>query len=205
MKFIYKKLSASNYGITMWLNVKSFRDAIEDMIAQGITISNTTIWPVMIEILNRNPSREDIDGVPAAVLYNAYKEVRRGSYTEVNDFVGEYGRLYNKIMALRKDQDYVINPLQMDRFLDLVRFFIIKSKDATGSKVDPNGFAPRECHGGVTATFIVFDLSGDEVSEFCKVLKHCSAVSIDCIDDAMVQISCTVPNVFVHKNEVQAT
>ena len=200
MEFIFKKISASGYGVSMWLKVKEFRDAIQSMIDNNVTISNTTVWPVMIEILNRNPNRADIDGVPAAILYNAYKEVRRGSYKEMDDFVGRFGKLYEQVMALRKNEDYVVNPIQMDRFLDLVQFFIRKSEDASESSVNPRGFAPKECHGGVTATFIVFDLGGsEEVQEFCKVLKHCSAVSIDAVDDYKVCISCTVPNVFVHK------
>lgn len=200
MQFIYKKLAASNYGITMWLQVKAFRDAIESMITNNVTVSNTTVWPIMIEILDQNPNRENIDGVPAAILYNAYKEVRRGSYNEMNDFVGKFGRLYEKVMSLRKNEDYVVNPIQMDRFLDLVQFFIRKTEDASESSVDPRGFQPKECHGGVTATFIVFDLGGsEEVQEFCKVLRYCSAVSIDVVDDYKVSISCTVPNVFAKK------
>ena len=202
MNFVYKKLAASEYGISMWLKVKAFRDAIQSMIDNNVTVSNTTVWPIMIEILNQNPNRKDIDGVSAGVLYNAYKEVRRGSYSEMpQDLASKFGQLYNKVMAVRKDEDYVVNPIQMDRFLDLVQFFIRKSKESTDSKVDPNGFTPKECHGGVTATFIVFDIYGDEVPEFCKVLKHCSAVTVDCIGDSLVQISCTVPNVFVHKPE----
>lgn len=202
MDFIFNKLAGSGYGISQWLHVKRFTDAIQVMIDNNETICNTTVWPIMAEILESNPNREDIDGVNAGVLYNTFKQVRRGSYTEMQDFVGQYGRLYNKILSLRKDSDYVVNPLQMDRFLDLVRFFLIKSKDSTDSEVDPYGFKPKECHGGVTATFIVFDIYGDEVPEFCKVLKHCSAVTIDCIGDSMIQISCTVPNVFIHKDEV---
>lgn len=201
MDFIFKKLAASGYGISAWLHVKQFVDAIHVMIENNETISNTTVWPIMAEILESNPNRNDIDGVKAAVLYNAYKEVRRGSYLEQIDFVGKFGALYNKVMALRKDSDYVVNPIQMDRFLDLVQFFLRKSRDASKSDVDPHGFRPRECHGGVTATFIVFDLGGiDEVSEFCKVLKHCSAVSIDAQDGYKICISCTVPDVFVRKD-----
>ena len=202
MEFIFKKLGASGYGISMWLRVSAFRNAIRSMIDRNETISNTTVWPIMIEILNQNSNRDDIDGVPAAILYNAYKEVRRGSYNEMQDFVGKFGQLYNKVMALRKNEDYVVNPIQMDRFLDLVQFFIRKSKDASESSVETANFQPKECHGGVTATFIVFDLGGsDEVQEFCKVLKHCSAVSIDVVDDYKVSISCTVPNVFVRKTD----
>ena len=200
MEFIFKKLSASGYGISMWLQVNAFRDAIKSMIDSNDTISNTTVWPIMIEILNQNPNRENIDGVPAAILYNAYKEVRRGSYSEMQDFVGKFGQHYNQVMSLRKHDDYVVNPIQMDRFLDLVQFFIRKTEDASESSVETANFQPKECHGGVTATFIVFDLGGsDEVQEFCKVLKHCSAVSIDVVDDYKVSISCTVPNVFVRK------
>lgn len=203
MRFLYKKLASSHYGTTMWLQVKAFRDAIQSMIDNDETINNSTVWPIMVEILNSNKNHADIDGVPEAVLYNAMKDVRRGSYDEMDDFVAKYGRLYNRIISLRKNEDFVVNPKQMDKFLDLVQFFIVKSKEAGGdSTVDPNGFSPREYHGGVTATFVVFDIYGEEVPAFCKVLKNCSAVTIDCIGDSMVQISCTVPNVFVPKEEL---
>ena len=203
MDFLYKKLSASGFGISSWLQVKEFVSIIRKMIDNGETISNTTVWPIMISILEKYPNDQDIDGVSQGVLYNTYKDVRRGSYLEDQKYVGEFGKLYNQIMALRSDKDYVPNPPQMDKFLDLVQFFLNKKRESSEATVDPNGFSPRECHGGVTATFIVFDVSGDEVKEFSKVLKNCTAVSIDAVGDSMVEISCTVPNVFVHKSELK--
>lgn len=204
MNFLYKKLATSEYGVSMWLRVDAFVEAIQKLLDNNEAITNSTVWPIMIEILNSYPNGEDINGIPQGLLYNAYKDVRRGSYMENCMLVGEYGRLYNRIMALRKDSDYVVNAKQMDKFLDLVQYFLKKSRGATDSKVDPNGFSPKECHGGVTATFIVFDLMGNpEVLEFCKVLKYCSAVSIDSMDNGMISISCTVPDIFVHKDEAK--
>ena len=114
--------------------------------------------------------------------------------------VANFGRVYDRIMSLRNDDDYVVNPVQMSKFLDLVNFFFRKKIEDDDIEVNPYEFKPREQHGGVTATFIVFDLSGNaEVTDFCEVLKSCSAVTIDVVDREKVSISCTVPDVFVHK------
>ncbi len=206
MEFLYKVLSTTGYGVSMWLQVRAFRDFIHDMIANKEHISNTTVWPIMDEILKQNANHKEIDGVPIGVLKHSFKDVRRGSYAEMSEsYIGRFAKIYNEVMALRKNEDFVVNPKQMDRFLDLVGFFIRKANEAGDGEVpDMSGFEPKEQHGSVTIKFVVFDLSGEtEVQEFCKVLKSCSAVSIDATLDNMVCISCTVPNVFVSKTELE--
>lgn len=202
MEFLYKVLTTTGYGVSMWLQVKAFRDSIQEMISKGIRISNTNVWPVMDEILRRNSNQDLIDGVPVGALKHSMKDVRRGSYKEVSEnYIGRFAKIYNQVMALRKNEDFVVNPKQMDHFLDLVGFFARKADEAgDGEKPETSRFEPKEQHGSVTIKFVVFDLGGEaEVQEFCKVLKFCSAVSIDATLDSMVCISCTVPNVFVPK------
>ena len=116
------------------------------------------------------------------------------------DLVGQFGRIYQSIMAIRKNDDYVVNPVQMDKFLDLVSFFCRKADEEPDDFVDTTGFQPKEENGDVTAVFQVFDIWGDEVPEFCEVLKACSVVTIDANTNSQVCINCTVPGVFVHKH-----
>ena len=115
------------------------------------------------------------------------------------DLTGEFGRLYEAVMALRKNSDYVVNPVQMDKFLDLVSFFCKKAEEGDGDIVDASSFEPKQENGDVTATFQVFDIWGKEVPEFCDVLRECSVVTIDPGPGDKVVINCTVPEVFVHK------
>lgn len=117
------------------------------------------------------------------------------------DLIKNFGELYNRVMSLRKNDDYVVNTEQMAKFLNLVTFFLHKKEEDPDIQVDPLGFEPREQHGGVTATFIVADFSGDEVPKLCSVLSGCSAITIDANVDSEVRISCTVPYVFVRRGE----
>ena len=116
------------------------------------------------------------------------------------DLTGEFGKIYAAIMAMRRNEDFVVNPIQMDKFLDLVNFFCKKAEEEPDDFVDASGFQPKEQNGDVTATFQVFDIWGDEVPEFCDVLRACSVVTIDPGPGDKVCINCTVPEVFVRKD-----
>lgn len=114
------------------------------------------------------------------------------------EYVRRLGILYNKVLSLRKDTDYIVNQPQMDKLIAVLEFFIDTAKDLDGH-LEPVKLTPKEEHGGVTATFLVFDLYDEKVLRFCEVMKGCSAITIDTTSDGEVCISCTVPNVFVHK------
>lgn len=111
------------------------------------------------------------------------------------EYVRRLGILYDKVLELRKDSNYVINQPQMDKLIRLYEFFIGLA-DESCDQVEPMVLTPKEEHGGITAYFLVFDLAGEKVQEFCKALEACSAMGIETCD-GRVCISCTVPNVFV--------
>lgn len=113
------------------------------------------------------------------------------------EYVIRLGKLYDKVMSIRKDSDYVVNQQQMDRLVDIMTFFLDKAEELDG-KVNRINLTPKEEHGGVTATFIVFDIYGDDVKRFCDVMQYASAITIDSTEDG-VCISITIPNVFSHK------
>lgn len=114
------------------------------------------------------------------------------------EYVRRIGHLYNHILSLRKDSDYVVNQPQMDKLVELLDYFLAKAKALEGEvpKVD---LKPAEIHGGVTAVFLVFDTHGEDVQKFCKVLSYCSAIGIDSLESGDVCIDCTIPNVFIPK------
>lgn len=116
------------------------------------------------------------------------------------EFVARIGRLYDRILSLRRDEDYVVNQNQMEKLVNVIDFFLDAEKELTG-EVRPVDLVPREEHGGVTAVFVVFDVFGDQVKRFCDVMRECSAISID-VEGDQVCISCTIPNVFVRVERV---
>lgn len=114
------------------------------------------------------------------------------------EFVAEFGNLYGKIMDLKKDSDYVVNRPQMDKMISVLDFFMSTAKKLNG-RVKPVRLVPREEHGGVTASFIVFDIYGDDVKKFCDVMRHASAIGIDSMKNGEICIAVTIPNIFVRK------
>lgn len=111
------------------------------------------------------------------------------------EYVRRLGILSNKVLSLRKDDDYAVNQNQMDKLIHLYEFFI-ELADESCDEVEPMVLTPKEEHGGVTAYFLVFDVHGEKVKRFTALLSECSAVGMD-VADGRVCISCTVPNVFV--------
>lgn len=113
-------------------------------------------------------------------------------------YVQRLGFIYNKVLSLRKDGDYIVNQPQMDKLVAVIDFFLDAAKRLDG-KLEAVDLTPKEEHGGVTATFHVFDLHGEAIQRFCDVMRGCSAIGIDTTIDGKVCIDFTIPNVFVHK------
>lgn len=115
------------------------------------------------------------------------------------DFVAAVGEVYNQINLIRNSSDYVVNQPQMDKFDELLAFFVKKAGEF-GDEIQEISLNPVDECGGITARFLVFNVNGAEnVQEFCKVISYCSAFGIDSVLPEGVCISCTVPNVFVKK------
>lgn len=111
------------------------------------------------------------------------------------DSVKKMGELYEEILRFRKDDDYEINPAQLDKLVQVTAFFMDAAKQLDG-RVEPVRLVPREEHSGVTAEFPVFDIVGEDIHWLCDVMQHCSALTIDPAGEG-VCISCTVPDVFI--------
>lgn len=114
------------------------------------------------------------------------------------EYVRRLGALYNKVLSLRNDEDYVVNTPQMDKLCEAISFFADAAEVLNGD-LEPVTLTPREQYGDVTATFIVFDLSGEDCQRFAKVVASASALDIDSLEDGRISISITIPQVFIHK------
>lgn len=110
------------------------------------------------------------------------------------EYVKRIGQLYNKVMKLKDDRNYVINEPQMDKLIEVLNFFQDTAYKC-GGKVEPTELIPKEEHGGVTATFLVFDVYGEDIKRFSKAISYTSAITIDSCDEG-VCISVTIPEVF---------
>ena len=105
---------------------------------------------------------------------------------------------YSQVMSQRNDEDYIVNPLQMDKLLKAAVFFDKEAK-AGGGKLYPIMLSPKEEHGYLSAEFTVFHLSGEKTDEFLNILVNVSAFTVDTNLDNNVCISVTIPDVFVRK------
>lgn len=117
-----------------------------------------------------------------------------------NEYLKSFGQLYDKVISLRNDDDFLINEPQMVKFFEVYEFFTKAASESDTAKVEPIKLVPREEHGGVTATFVVFDMYGNILENFKKIVQHLSAMTIDVVCDDEVCISVTVPNVFIKKS-----
>lgn len=116
------------------------------------------------------------------------------------EFVAMIGAVYEQIRAMRQNSDYVVNQPQMDKFDELLAYFVKKTAEYEEDNIQSISLEPIDECGGLTAHFLVFSVNGEEaVQEFCKVVSYCSAFDIDSIADEGICISVTVPRVFVKK------
>lgn len=211
--FLYKKCKkVKPHVISSITLVSEYMDAIREAVNANVSINDEVLYDIIkstyFHMLDENKGYKTARRVMNAISRDLtgdtvswkgeYKNKDGGEVLTNEEYVRRLGVLYNKILSLRKDDDYVVNQEQMDKLVEVLDFFIKASKKSNG-KVEYTKLTPREQHGGVTATFIVFDVYGDDVQEFSKVIGYTSAVSIDATTDGEVCISVTIPNVFVHK------
>lgn len=126
------------------------------------------------------------------------KAAMKGEKNIMNDEfedIAYLGRLYEELLNSRNVDDFKINEVQFAKFAKVVEFFTTAAQECNG-KVEPIILDPRAEHGGIAATFIVFDIYGDGIPQFCEVMSYASAISIDATYDGIC-ISVTVPDVFV--------
>lgn len=119
------------------------------------------------------------------------------------DFFTYFGRLYEQELNRRRNEDYEVNPIQMDRFLTLLHFLQDKVNPEFDEGIEPFHLEAKEECGGFSADFCVFDLYGDEIPVFAEMLSWCSAISIDATTESQICISITVPDIFVRRENAR--
>ena len=61
------------------------------------------------------------------------------------EYVKRLGQLYEKVLSLRDDDNYVINQPQMDKLIEVLNFFLDAAQKCNG-KVEPVKLTPRAEH-----------------------------------------------------------
>ena len=107
-------------------------------------------------------------------------------------------KMYLGYINSQSVEDYEVNPPQMDKFLETLSFFR-NAVQRLGGEIEPFRIDPRAQHAGFTAVFSVFDLHGEYLPAFGRILPYLSAFSVDG-DDGRVFVSLTVPHVYTRKN-----
>lgn len=116
-----------------------------------------------------------------------------------NEFVKQFGEEYLSVLKEAEKFHFRVNEQQFAKLYYLIDFFKNYIND-NGGVIDRIDLNPKEVHGGLTATFVVLDITGEQISSFTKALADCSAISFDATADNQVCISLTVPNVFEKLN-----
>lgn len=111
-------------------------------------------------------------------------------------FVKEFGEQYLALLEKAENMHYKVNEVQFKKLVNLCEFFKNYIEE-NGGEAEPIDLNPAEIHSGLTVKFVVFDISGNEIQEFCEVVKNTTALSLDTTADGEVCISMTVPDVFV--------
>lgn len=110
-------------------------------------------------------------------------------------FVKKFGKEYLSIINKAEELNYEINEVQFEKLHNLLVFFRNYIKENGGS-AEPINLNPREIHSGLTVSFVVFNITGDEIQKFCDVIKNTTALSIDATSDERICISMTIPDIF---------
>lgn len=115
------------------------------------------------------------------------------------EFAKRLSAMANEVLQSVSMDELDLNREQLQKFDDLVNFFE-SSAVALGGRIDSINITPAFGVGDLTASFIVFDLAGEDIQRFCDVIRNCSAISMDVTADDKICISCTVPNIFTLKS-----
>lgn len=112
-----------------------------------------------------------------------------------NEVFERVGKVYQEYLNSVSEEDFRINKHQLNEFLKVLSFFVDAAEQMNGN-IQVAEIRPKDTVGWVSATFMVFNITGDDITRFCDVVKSCSAVTIDSMADGKICISATISKVF---------
>ena len=102
---------------------------------------------------------------------------------------------YQREIESRCPNDYEVYLPNMTKLMSTYTF-LSQLVAAHGGEIEDLKFDRRETNGGVTAYFTVLYLVGEDLVQFCDLIRGAHALSIDSLVDGSVCISMTFKDVF---------
>jgi len=115
------------------------------------------------------------------------------------NYVKDFARLYEDVKKRCNPEDFIINEVQVNKVYEVCAFLKKMADEDLDGNITEILLSPTDVGGGVTATFCVFSVYKETLSEFLKVMNYISAMTINATTDGKVCISVTVPGVFEFK------
>lgn len=124
---------------------------------------------------------------------------------DILDQLTEAYRIYEKHLETLSDDDYVVNPPQLQKLNEIIDFIRENFDDA---EIIIDDTCKKEEHAWMLVTFNTFSIHGKEniskfFKEFTKLLQYTSAFGIDARLDGIVEIGITVPKFYIHKSKIK--
>lgn len=116
-----------------------------------------------------------------------------------DEFLLMIGKIYEAEMAKRSNEDFVVNPPQMKKFIAVLGFFLDLA-DCENGRIEALDVEPKQENAGLTATFPLVDIYGNNKEHFFEIISYVSAITMEATDNG-VCLSVAVPEVFVPKAE----
>lgn len=111
--------------------------------------------------------------------------------------------IFKKIYEIYEKMDdtgYVENPLQMAKFVNVVKVFEILAKEHN-AKLEVPELRPKDRHGSVVITFDYFLADDKLYNAFRQAIDVADYLEISPMLDGRASMCISVPNVFVYQGE----
>ena len=120
-------------------------------------------------------------------------------YEECKDFLKFAVDVYESYLESVSEDDFVINPFQMYKFINIVNFLSKIAKE-NNYEIEPLLFSKKDCNAEITIRSTVFCLIMNEVSEFCNLVKEACNITFEGNLDGEVLLTILVKDVFKQKD-----
>ena len=117
------------------------------------------------------------------------------------EFARKLGIFMNEMLDSRKNEDFVVNQPQLDKYLEAVSYFQHIAENDPDTTIEPIKIIPKEQCGYLTVYCNIFYINGADIRAFSEVISYCSAFTVDPLIDDRVCISLTVPDVYIEKDQ----
>lgn len=100
------------------------------------------------------------------------------------------------------EEDYVANPVQMEKFIKIINF--LKCHSDEDDEVTVCNTLKSEKNGYIDIIFYCFNTNGATrttqfFENFSELIQEASELNINALEDGRVKVSITVPNIYIHR------